>query len=72
MAKAIVLLLLVVGLILCALGYQKKMIKNLETKTIVEHRFIPRSIYEEQFGETNLQQSFQDMFETQDVFSRGA
>lgn len=70
--KSLVLLLLVVGLIFIALGYQKKMINNLETKTIVEYRFIPRSIYEEQFGEQNLQQSFQDMFEKQDVFTRFA
>ncbi len=68
--KAIVLLLLVTGIVLTALGYQKKIIKNMETKTIVEHRFIPRSIYEEQFGQVNLEQSFQDMFETQDVFSK--
>lgn len=68
--KAIVLLLLVIGIVLTALGYQKKLIKNMETKTIVEHRFIPRSIYEEQFGQVNLEHSFQDMFETQDVFSK--
>lgn len=68
--KAIVLLLLVTGIVLTALGYQKKIIKNMETKTIVEYRFIPRSIYEEQFGQTNLEHSFQDMFETKDVFSK--
>ena len=44
------------------------MIKNVETRTVVEHRFIPRSIYEEQFGQVNLQQSFHDMFEGQDVY----
>lgn len=68
--KAIVLLLLVIGIVLTALGYQKKIIKKMETKTIVEHRFIPRSIYEEQFGQVNLEHSFQDMFEKQDVFSK--
>lgn len=68
--KSVVLLLLVVGAILIAMGYQKKMINNMETKTIVEYRFIPRSIYEEQFGETNLEHSFKDMFEKQDVFSK--
>lgn len=68
--KAMVLLLLVIGIVLTALGYQKKIIKNMETKTIVEHRFIPRSIYEEQFGQVNLEHSFQDMFEKQDVFSK--
>lgn len=66
--KSVILVLLVVGIVFCAMGYQKKIIKNMETKTIVEHRFIPRSIYEEQFGQVNLQQSFQDMFEGEDVY----
>jgi hypothetical protein len=68
MAQAVVLLLLVIGIVFCAISYQKKMIKNVETRTVVEHRFIPRSIYEEQFGQVNLQQSFHDMFEGQDVY----
>jgi hypothetical protein len=53
-----------------ALGYQKKLIQNMETKTVIEYRFIPRSIYEDQFGPINLEGSFQDMFEKQDVFFR--
>uniref|UniRef100_A0A6C0HND2 Uncharacterized protein n=1 Tax=viral metagenome TaxID=1070528 RepID=A0A6C0HND2_9ZZZZ len=53
-----------------ALGYQKKLITNTETKTVVEYRFIPRSIYEDQFGPVKLESSFQDMFEKQDVFFR--
>ena len=68
--KSLVLVLLVIGLILMALGYQKKLITNTETKTIVEYRFIPRSIYEDQFGPVKLESSFQDMFEKQDVFFR--
>lgn len=68
--KSLVLVLLVLGLILMALGYQKKLITNTETKTIVEYRFIPRSIYEDQFGPVKLESSFQDMFEKQDVFFR--
>jgi len=66
--KSVILVLLVVGIVFYAMGYQKQMIKNMETKTIIEHRFIPRSIYEEQFGQVNLQQSFQDMFEKEDVY----
>ena len=42
----------------------------METKTVVEYRFIPRSIYEDQFGPAKLESSFQDMFEKQDVFFR--
>ena len=68
--KSLVIVLLVLGLIMMALGYQKKLIQNMETKTVIEYRFIPRSIYEDQFGPINLEGSFQDMFEKQDVFSR--
>ena len=68
--QSLVLVLLVLGLIMMALGYQKKLITNMETKTVVEYRFIPRSIYEDQFGPVKLEGSFQDMFEKQDVFFR--
>ena len=68
--QSLVLVLLVLGLIMMALGYQKKLINNMETKTVVEYRFIPRSIYEDQFGSVKLESSFQDMFEKQDVFFR--
>jgi len=68
--KSLVIVLLVLGLIMMALGYQKKLIQNMETKSVIEYRFIPRSIYEDQFGPINLEGSFQDMFEKQDVFFR--
>lgn len=68
--KSLVMVLLVIGLIMMALGYQKKILTNMETKTVVEYRFIPRSIYEDQFGPVKLEASFQDMFEKQDVFFR--
>jgi hypothetical protein len=68
--KSLVIVFLVLGLIMMALGYQKKLIQNMETKTVIEYRFIPRSIYEDQFGPANLEGSFQDMFEKQDVFFR--
>jgi hypothetical protein len=68
--QSLVLVLLVLGLIMMALGYQKKLIQNMETKTVIEYRFIPRSIYEDQFEPIKLESSFQDMFEKQDVFFR--
>lgn len=68
--QSLVLVLLVLGLIMMALGYQKKLIQNMETKTQIEYRFIPRSIYEDQFAPVKLESSFQDMFEKQDVFFR--
>ena len=68
--QSLVLVLLVLGLSMMALGYQKKLLTNMETKTVVEYRFIPRSIYEDQFENNKLESSFQDMFEKQDVFFR--
>ena len=68
--QSLVLVLLVLGLIMMAMGYQKKLLTNMETKTVVEYRFIPRSIYEDQFENNKLESSFQDMFEKQDVFFR--
>ena len=68
--QSLVLVLLVLGLIMMALGYQKKLLTNMETKTVVEYRFIPRSIYEDQFENNKLESSFQDMFDKQDVFFR--
>ena len=50
-------------------GYQKSLYQNMENlKTVVEYRFIPRSIYEEQIQPINIQQSFKDMFEKEDVY----
>ena len=46
------------------------MLKTHEIQTRIEYRFIPRSIYEDQFGPVKLESSFQDMFEKQDVFFR--
>lgn len=66
--KSLVLVLLVIGLIMMAVGYQKQLIQNMETKTIIEYRFIPRSIYDDQFNNNNLESTYKDMFEKQDVF----
>ena len=68
--QSLVLVLLVIGIVMMALGYQKKLIQNMEKQTIIEYRFIPRSIYEEQFGSIKLENTFQDMFEKEDVFFR--
>ena len=51
-----------------AVGYQKKLLTQTRTKTVVEYRFIPRSLYDEQVSPVNLEQSFSDMFKQQDVF----
>jgi hypothetical protein len=68
--KSVVMLFFVIGIVMLAIGYQKKVITNTKTKTIVEYRFIPRTLYDEQTSPSNLEQSFKDMFSKQDVFFR--
>ena len=58
----------VIGVVMITLGYQRKILNNTKTKTVVEYRYIPRSIYEEQMSPINLQDSFVDMFENKDIF----
>ena len=66
--KSLVLFFFVIGIVLITLGYQKMLLTNTKTKKIIEYRFIPQSIYEEQMGPVNLQHTFHDMFEKENVF----
>ena len=66
--KSIILFLFVVGIILITTTQQKKVMENMKTEKIIEYRFIPRSIYDEQMNSTQLTKSFTDMFEKQDIF----
>ena len=69
--RSIVLLFLVIGLVLISTSYQKTLVNNTTTKVITEYRFIPRSIYEEQLGQPNVESSFIDMFKNEDVYFYG-
>jgi hypothetical protein len=66
--KSLVMFFFVVGIVMITLGYQRKILNNTKTKTVVEYRYIPRSIYEEQMSPINLQDSFVDMFKNEDIF----
>jgi len=66
--KSFVLVCLVIGIVMLAIGYQRKLAKNIEVVKEKEVVFIPRSIYEDQFGPNRLESSFSDMFEKQDAF----
>ena len=66
--KSLVLLFFVIGVVLITMGYQKMLITNTKTKNIIEYRFIPQSLYEEQLGPVNLEHSFHDMFKKENVF----
>ena len=62
------MLFFVVGIVMLTIGYQKELLQNTKVAEKVEYRFIPQSIYEEQFGKVNLTRSFRDMFEYEDVY----
>lgn len=66
--KSIVMLFFVAGIIMLTIGYQKQLLQNTKVAERVEYRFIPQSIYEEQFGKPNLTRSFTDMFNYEDVY----
>jgi hypothetical protein len=66
--KSIVMLFFVIGIIMLSIGYQRKILTNTKTRTVVEYRYIPRSIYDEQLSPINLQSTFHDMFKKEDIF----
>lgn len=66
--KSLILLLLVSGILMITIGYHQKLRENIQEKTIIEYRYIPRSFYEEQLQPVNVEQSFYDMFHKDNVF----
>lgn len=66
--KSFVMLFFVVGIVMLSLGYQKKILTNTRTNTEIEYRYIPRSIYDEQYSNNNLETTFHDMFNNDGVF----
>jgi hypothetical protein len=66
--KSLVLLLLVLGVMMITTGYHQKMQSNYKREKVIEYRYIPRSLFEEQMQPVNLQQSFSDMFRKDNVF----
>ena len=69
--KSLVMLFFVVGIVMVSIGYQRKLLTDTKTRTVVEYRYIPRSIYEEQMSPINLQSTFVDMFDKEDIFLKG-
>ena len=67
--KSLVLLLMVLGIMMMTIGYHQKMQENYKTEKVIEYRYIPRSLFEEQVQPVNLQQSFYDMFRKDNVFT---
>ena len=60
--KSIAFLIFTIGLVYIVVGYMELKMK-FNNKPIIEYRFIPRNIYDEQFVPNNLKNNFSDMFE---------
>ena len=60
--KSIAFLIFTIGIVCIVVGYMEMKL-NYTNKPIIEYRFIPRNIYDEQFVPVNLKNNFSDMFE---------
>ena len=58
--NSLVLLLFLIGIILITIGYTKS--NNNCPAPKIKYKFIPRSLYEEQFYPNNISSNFKDMF----------
>ena len=61
--KSLAFFFLMLGIVFITIGYTELKFKNKYKEKIIEYRFIPRSIYEEQMHPINLKSSFGSMFE---------
>jgi hypothetical protein len=61
--KAVIVLILFVGLFLVTHGVYEQQLRTLSQKTKIEYRFIPRSYYDEQLAEAHTSAHFKDMFQ---------
>jgi hypothetical protein len=66
--KSLVLFLLVLAVMMITVGYHQKLQESFKQEKIIEYRYIPRSYIEEQMEPVNLQKSFFDMFQKDNVF----
>jgi len=64
--KSIVILLLIIGIIMIVMGYNREYSKC--PNPIIEYRFIPRTFYDEQLSAPNLMKQFSSLFEDENVW----
>ena len=60
---AFVILLLFVGVVMVMQGVYEEKLKDAERNVRVEYRFVPRTFYEEQLAEADLDGKFSSMFQ---------
>ncbi len=66
--KSLTLLLFSLSIVFLTIGYMELKINEKQNQKIIEYRFIPRSMIEDQVNPVNLETSFVDMFKRDNPF----
>jgi len=66
--KSLTLILFSLAIVFLTIGYMELKINEKQKQKIIEYRFIPRSLLEDQVNPVNLETSFVDMFKRQNPF----
>ena len=60
--KSIVFVIFTFSIVMIVMGYMEIKLEEKRDEKVIEYRFIPRSILNEQFDQLHLTQNFYDMF----------
>ena len=66
--KSLILIFFIIGVIFITKGYMENFSKCPLPK--IEYRYVPRNFYEEQITESNLKNTYSDMFNKADAWSK--
>ena len=66
--KSVSLIFFTLAIVFIIVGYMELKIREKQNQKIIEYRFIPRSLIEDQINPVNLETSFTDMFKKQNPF----
>ena len=66
--KSLTLILFSLAVVFLTIGYMELKINEKQKQKIIEYRFIPRSLLDDQVNPVNLETSFIDMFKRQNPF----
>jgi len=66
--KSLTLILFSLAVVFLTIGYMELKINEKQKQKIIEYRFIPRSLLDDQVNPVNLETSFVDMFKRQNPF----
>ena len=66
--KSVSLIFFTLAIVFIVVGYMELKIREKQNQKIIEYRFIPRSLIEDQINPVNLETSFTDMFKKQNPF----